>query len=97
MGTCAHLPIFLDDEEEKVLVCTMVLPPPSARKGKRRSRVKAWAGHQEMGGGCGRDGGSHTQRTECDNWTERYTDESMEREFEEKPEEAGRQVGTGRR
>lgn len=55
MGTCAHLPIFLDDDEEKVLVCTMVLLPPSARKGKR-SRVRAWAECQEIGWGVVRGG-----------------------------------------
>lgn len=51
MGTCAHLPIFLDDDEEKVLVCTMVLLPPSTRKGKR-SRVRASAGRQDIGQGA---------------------------------------------
>lgn len=49
------------------------------------------------GGGMGRDGGSHRQSRGRDNWTEKHTDDSMKREFEEEPEEAGRQVGTGRR
>ena len=43
----------------------------------------------------GKDGGSHRQRRGSDNWTEKHTDDSMKRELEEEPEEAGRQVGIG--
>ena len=97
MGTYAHLPIFLDDEEEKVLVCTIVRPPPSAIKGKR-SRVRAWAwtSGDGAGGYCGGDGGSLRQRRESDCWTERHTDEGTETELEDESEEVGRQSGTGR-
>lgn len=45
----------------------------------------------------GRKGGSHRQRRESDNRTEKHTDKNTEREFEEEPEEAGGQAGTGRR
>lgn len=54
MGACAHLPIFLDEEEEKVLVWTMVLPPPSARKGNK-SRVRPGLDVERWGGGLGEE------------------------------------------
>lgn len=65
------------------------------KKGEEKCEGLNWTSGYGMGD-MGRNGGSHRQRRESDNWTEKHTDKSAEREFEEEPEETGRQVGTGR-
>lgn len=86
VGAHAHLPIFLDEEEEdeKVLVCTVVLPLPSAKMGKG-SEVRSESGHQEIEETVQRDGDNHRQRRKSDG-----ADEDIERVVEEEPEETSR-------
>lgn len=66
-------------------------------KKREQEQGEARVGREEMGWRSGRNGSSHRQRRESDNWTEKHTDRNTKREFEEEPEEAGGQVGTGRR